>query len=156
MKFKNFAFGMCISGFLELLAILMGGILVESLPGNYSTEFWQKVNLVATFYIISLLLGIMIGIAITIVEKHNIKNIKLEDRQKVLKHAKIVVMCLTIVFVVTLILSIVKKLKFGIIISIAFICSLILSDIGFLLGNNILKNNVDLINQKLDNKNNNE
>jgi uncharacterized membrane protein len=97
----------------------------------------------------------MIGIAITIAEKHQ-KNIKLEDKQKVFKHAKIIAMCLTIVFVVTLILSIVKKLKFGIIISIAFICSLVLSDIGFLLGNKILKNNVNLINQKLDNKNNNE
>jgi amino acid transporter len=155
MKFKNFTFGICISGFFEFLAIIMGGILVESLPGNYSAEFWQKVNLVSTFYITSLLLGIMIGIAITIAEKHQ-KNIKLEDKQKVFKHAKIIAMCLTIVFVVTLILSIVKKLKFGIIISIAFICSLVLSDIGFLLGNKILKNNVNLINQKLDNKNNNE
>jgi hypothetical protein len=53
-----------------------------------------------------------------------------------------------------MIFSIAKEVKIGVIICILLIASLLVSVTGVLLGYKELKNNVNLINQKLDEKNN--
>lgn len=98
--------------------------------------------------IVSLILGVIIGPKMA----KKAKTLQIEKKQNMIENQITTITGIIAMIIIALIVCIILKFKLGIIISLSFMGALLVWELGAFLAYKTLKNDIDLINQKLKEK----